>query len=69
MKYKSKKNELLKLWVPKKAVKRENTFAFYVGILNKYTKKRPKQIPIALSHVARTPGIPSYQSDTRRFLL
>ena len=66
---KYKTNKLLKQWVPKKTVKLENPFAFYVGVLEKYTKKRPKQIPVALSYKAGTPGIPTHQTDTRRFLL
>ena len=66
---KYKTNKLLKQWVPKKTVKLENPFAFYVGVLEKYTKKRPKQIPVALSYKAGGPGLPTHQTDTRRFLL
>ena len=66
---KYKPNLLLKQWMPKKTVKLENPFAFYVGVLDKYTKKKPKQIPVALKYIAGGPGLPTHQLDTRRFLL
>ena len=66
---KYKPNQLLKQWMPKKTVKLENPFAFYVGVLDKYTKKKPKQIPVALKYIAGGPGLPTHQLDTRRFLL
>ena len=61
--------DLVKQWVPKKTVKIKNPFAFYVGVLEKYSKKRPKELPVALTYKATTPNIPTHQLDTRRFLL
>ena len=63
-----KPNTMIKNWLPKKT-KVENPFAFYVGVLEKYSKKRPKQLPVALTYKASGPNIPTHQLDTRRFLL
>ena len=63
-----KKTSLVKQWLPKKT-KVENPFKFYVGVLEKYTKKRPKQLPVALTYKTSGPNIPTRQLDTRKFLL
>ena len=59
---------LVKQWLPKKT-KVENPFKFYVGVLEKYSKKRPKQLPVALTYQTSGPKIPTHQMDTRTFLL
>ena len=67
---KRKENTLIKMWVPKTTVKLKNPFAFYLGVLDKYSKKKPTKPATALSYVDRAVGknVPTNQSDTRPFM-
>ena len=64
---KAKAKSIHKAWVPKKREKVENQFAFHLGLLEKYSKKIPKKIPVALTLSFGT-NVPTRSYDTGQFI-
>ena len=64
---KNKKMTLSQVWVPKKTVKPDNQFFYHLTTLDKYSKKIPKKLPVALTLDFGT-NIPTHSFNTKRFI-
>ena len=65
---KRKADKLVLQWVPKKTVK-PPPIKFYLGVLEKYTRKQPKKKSVALTHVYQGDDIKQHMTDTRSLMI
>ena len=66
VKRKADKTQLM--WVPKKAVK-PAPIKFYIGVLDKFSKKQPKKKAVLLTHTYKGDDIPQHMTDTRSIMV
>ena len=65
---KRKADKTLLMWVPKKNVK-PPPIKFYMGVLDKFSKKQPKKKAVLLTHTYKGDDIPQHMTDTRGIMI